>query len=196
MKATALPVLVCTLLLGCPSGPADFRLLAEKAYPDDGSQDRKALDKLWTAMFKLPTWHLAATQASLAEKKPLVEVFAGERCVLVYTDLQMANGYAFSRSVPPAPDAGELPADGGAPQFNFAVAPINPDGGRIPASPFFGTDGALQVLSLSPAATQALLATIPDVTCIRFNEGTRRGWFAPVKAVESIHEMLKANGKL
>ncbi len=182
--------------MACPSGPADFRQLAEKAYPEDGSKDRNALEKLWKELFKLPQWHLVATQQTLAEGRPSIETVAGERCVLVYTDLGMLRGYALSRSQPEATDAGSAD-DAGPTLINFNVPSMNPDGGSIPASPYFGVDGAPVALTLTPDAARAMFAApgIPP-DCIRFNEGTRRGWFAPVKAIESIHGMLKGSGKI
>ncbi len=190
MNHRILCLFTAVALLGCPSGPADFRVLAEKAYPEDGTQDRQALNKLWTALFKLPQWHLLMTQKTAGQKQPSVEMIDGEPVWLVFTDLQMLKAYALSKAAAPV-------ADGGVPQFVFAVAQVASDGGPN-ANPYLAPDGTVLWVSMTPDAARAFFAAhqgVP-VSSIRFNEGTRKGWFAPLKAVESIHEMLKANAKL
>jgi hypothetical protein len=197
MNARILPVLLALVLLGCPpAGPADFRTLAEKAYPADGTQDGQALDKLWTALFKLPQWHLVMTEQTAALKQPSVEVIGGESYFLVFTDLQMLRSYALWKR-----DQANAPAnDGGAPQLVFAVAATSPDGGLAPPppSPYFDAAGNPLFVSMTPDAARAFMEGYKGapVANVRFNEGARKGWFAPVKAVSTIHSMLKANGKL
>ena len=201
MKIRTLPILLALMLLGCPpSGPADFRALAEKAYPEGATPDRQAMDNLWSALFKLPQWHFLMTAKSAELKQPAVEMVGGEPWLLVYTDLQMLRMYAMmSKAV--ATDGGvNGNSDGGAaPQFVFAVATQSADGGMQPATPnpYLGTDGSPLFLSMSPTEARALITKFATpISGIRFNEGTRTGWFASVKSVGNIQDYLKANGKL
>ena len=208
MKIRTLPLVLALVLLGCPpSGPADFRTLAEKAYPEGATPDRQALDNLWTALFKLPQWHFLMTAKSAQLKQPAVETIDGQPWLLVYTDLQMLRLYAVAnKNVIPdggAPNTTGTPAAGvtdAGPQFVFAVATQTADGGMLPAipNPYLAADGSPLFLSMTPDEARAFLATYSaaPISGIRFNEGSRRGWFAPVKAVNDIRDFLKADGKL
>lgn len=206
-----LPIVLLSLaLLGCPpAGPADFRALAEKAYPEGGTPDRPAMDALWSALFKLPKWHFLMSAQSAQSKQPAAVQINGEAWLLVFTDLDMLNLYAAANKT--LVDGGTIPDAG--PQFVFNVSPTAPviqppvaDAGEAgnagaplaTVSPHLSSDGKPLFVSMSPAEARAFLAAWagPPVAGIRFNEGTRKGWFAPLKAISNIQDMLKANGKI
>jgi len=203
MKIRTLPILLGLALLACPpAAPPDFRALAEKAYPETATPDRQAMDALWTALFKQPQWHFLMTAESAKQQQPAVETIDGEKWLLVFTDLQMLRLYAVANknvvldggapntTGTPAAAAAAAPTDGG-PQLVFAVAPP-------PPNPYLGPDGSPLFLSMTAEQTKAFFAGYAGapVSGIRFNEGSRKGWFASVKSVGNIREFLKANGKL
>lgn len=211
MNFRLLPLVLALALLGCPPPPPpDFRVLAEKAYPDGATPDRPALDKLWSSLFKLPNWYFLVSQDTLAKKQPSVEVIGGEPWLLVYTDLNMLKMYAGSNKVlldgGSLPDAGPLqPAqvvnmnvlpDGGSPFVPSNLVPSDPSLQTV--SPNLGKDGEPLYLQMKPSDALKFLKAWsgPEIKGVRFNEGTRKGWFAPVPAIDTIQEMLKANGKI
>ena len=201
MKIRTLPILLALVLLGCPpAGPADFRTLAEKAYPEGATPDRQAMDNLWSALFKLPQWHFLMTAKSAALKQPAVELIDGEPWLLVYTDLQMLRMYAAAPKGLATDGGAPLTTDAGvSPQFVFAVATQIADGGMQPATPnpYLSSDGSPLFLSMSPTEARAFLTKFATpISGVHFNEGARKGWFASVKSIGNIHDYLKANGKI
>lgn len=57
------------------------------------------------------------------------------------------------------------------------------------------SDGSALFLSMTPDAARKYISE-SQVTGVRFNEGAKKGWFAPVANVAGIHAYLKKNGKL
>lgn len=196
-------LVLALVLVGCPPPPPpDFRTLAEKAYPDGATPDKPALDKLWSSLFKLPKWYLLMSQDTLASKEPSVTFVDGEPWVLVFTDVNFLGLYAGTHKT--LLDGGPIPPAAEVPSIN-----VFEDGGAankmVPADPslqttyrHLGTDGQPLHIAMSPNDTVKFLEQWkgPAIKGVRFNEGTRKGWFAPVSALPNIRDMLKANGKL
>ncbi len=186
MNVRILPIFFALALLGCPPGPPNFAELAERAYPEHAPADLDSIHKLWTPLFKLPQWHFLMNQKTAAEKQPSVESIGGETFLMVFTDLPSLKAYAVA--IKATPESESAASDAGPAQIAFAVPP----------NPHLAQDGSPLSVSMTPDEARAFFAGYkgPQVTGIRFNEGARRGWFAPLPAVEKIHAFLKSDGKL
>lgn len=59
-------------------------------------------------------------------------------------------------------------------------------------------DGSALYLSMTPEEAKKLVASTAGspIVGVRFNEGTKKGWFSPTKNVSGIYEYLKKKGKL
>lgn len=213
MKLRFVGALALALLLAAcpPPPPADFRALASKAYPENGATpDKSALDKLWAALFKLPNWYVLMSTDSVGKKEPAVVTIDGEQWVLVFTDLNMVRLYASATKVlldgGSLPDAGPLQPtqvvninvlpDGGSPFVPGNLVPADPSLQTV--SPYVDKEGQPLFLLMKPADAIKLLEGWQGASLkgVRFNEGTRAGWFAPVPALGNIRGMLKENGKI
>ncbi len=207
---TRFVVLVLSLVLvGCPPPPPpDFRALAEKAYADGATQDKPALDKLWSSLFKLKKWYFLMSIDTMGAKQPSVSTVDGEQWVLAFTDEAFLGLYAGTHRT--LIDGGPLPTgdgptevpninvleDGGSPFVPSNRVPVNPSLQMV--HPHLGKDGKPLFVAMSPDDAVKFLNAWsgPPIKGVRFNEGSRKGWFAPASALPNIRDMLKANGKL
>jgi hypothetical protein len=197
MKIRTLPLLLALALLGCPpAGPADFRTLAEKAYPEGGKPIANAMDNLWTALFKLPKWHFLMTTTTAAARQPAIETIDGEQWLLVFTDLQMLRLYAIANKN--VVGDGGAPNTMGAPPAGDAGLQLNLGAPTGTPNPYLASDGTPLVVSMTSEEVKTFLGSYSGapVSGIRFNEGSRKGWFASIKSVGNIRDYLKGSGKL
>ncbi|MBK7861888.1 MAG: hypothetical protein IPJ65_25385 [Archangiaceae bacterium] len=203
MKLRALALLLFIAVAACTSGPADFGTLALDAYPESGKMgDRAALDRLWTALFKLPKWYFVRTQISGEE--PAVELVDGKSSLVAFTEPAALARYGRVRvSPPPAQPAAAAPA--GALDTSPFAAPGAPpaaaadvDAGPAKPNPYVGSDGKPLYVEMTPAQACDYLSKYrgPAVELVRFNVGTRRSWGGPPSDVIDIHEMLKKDKKV
>lgn len=211
MKFRSLALILSLAVAGCrPQPPPDFRVLAEKAYPDGAAPNRAQMDALWTALFKLKQWHFLMSAETTGARQPAVQMIDGEPWLLAFTDLNMLSLYA-AMSEKILLDGGAIPDAG--PQFDFKIpdsptAPVVQPATSAPATApavaektttkFLGSDGKPRVLSMNTDVARKFLADYkgPPVAGIRFNEGARKGWFAPLDALTGIYGYLSSNGKL